>query len=125
MNQKIISRSEVANALNAWPEGKMCSQAIHDWANELFLNNDVEYEDWEGDDSITNEVLGALDMLDMNLVLPEDAPIYLQLLATPKGDFVKGYAVYQQRLEGIDYEARKEQLRDNPLYAPFLKGQKD
>ncbi len=123
MSQQIISRGEVAKVLKDWQEGKLSSREIHDWANDLFLNDNVEYEDWESDNSITNEVLGALDMLGMNLVLPEDTPIYLEFLATPKGHFANGYAAYQKRLEGINYETRKEKLRDDPLYAPFLKVQ--
>ena len=60
-------------------------------------------------------------MLDMNLVLPEDAPVYLEFLSTPIGEFQNGYKRWQDRLGKIDYANRRVQLGSNPLYAPFLK----
>jgi hypothetical protein len=125
MSQRILSCNEVANVLKNWVEGKISSRAVHDWANALYLKDDVEYEDWEDDESITNEVIGALDMLDMNLAVAEDALIYLDFLAAPKGSFAKAYAFYRKRLEAIDYESRRKELRDDPPYAPFLKSKKD
>jgi hypothetical protein len=69
---------------------------------------------------VTNEVLGDLDMLDMNLALPEDAPIYLTFLSTPPGEFRAGYAEYKRALDRIDRAARRTRLQGMPFYAPFL-----
>lgn len=101
----------------------MTSIEVLSWADSRYPSDDVDYEDWEGDDSVTNEVLGALDMLDMNLALPEDAPIYLQFLSTPAGKFASGHAEFRRRLDAIDHNYRREQLRDTMPYAPFLRSQ--
>ena len=90
------------------------------WADALYPSDDVDYEDWEGDDSVTNEILAALDMLDMNLALPEDAPIYLECLSTPVGQFASGHATFQRRLDHIDYDSRRASLRHVFPYSPFL-----
>jgi len=66
------------------------------------------------------EVLAALDIVNMNLNIPEDAEIFLAFLSTPSGQFESGYALLQRWLNSIDYDLRRKTLRDKPLYAPFL-----
>jgi hypothetical protein len=123
MPKTILKRQDVAQALMDWQAGRISSLEIQSWAESLYLNDNVDYEDWEGDEenSITNEILAVLDTLDMNLVLPEDAPIYLKFISTPFGEFKKGYDQLQNRLGQIDFATRRVQLKTNPLYAPFLK----
>jgi hypothetical protein len=123
MPAQILKRADVARVLTEWSAGRMTSIEVLSWADSRYPSDDVDYEDWEGDDSVTNEVLGALDMLDMNLALPEDAPIYLQFLSTPAGEFASGYAEFRRRLDAIDYDCRRAQLRDTMPYAPFLRSQ--
>jgi hypothetical protein len=121
---RILKREEVAQMLKVWQAGRVSSEDLLRWADALYPSDDVDYEDWEGDDSVTSEVLSAMDMLDMNLVLPEDAPIHLEFLCTPSGQFQAGYAKYKQALERIDYPSRRAALRNAPLYAPFLQNQR-
>jgi hypothetical protein len=125
MSRRIITREEVAHKLREWADGRVCSEEVFRWANALYLSDDVDYTDCEGDeDSVTNEVLGVLDMLDMNLVLPEDVPIYLEFLSTPAGKFQTGYAEFRRRIDEIDHESRSRRLRDVPPYARVLQHQK-
>jgi hypothetical protein len=120
MSTRILKRDEVSQKLRDWHSGQISSEDILRWADALYPADDVDYEDWEGDDSVTNEVVAALDMLDMNLALPEDAPIYLQFLATPLGEFQSGYKRYKQALDRIDYDSRRTSLKNTLPYAPFL-----
>lgn len=120
MPSRIIKRDELARILTEWQTGRMSSADVLSWADALYPSDNVDYEDWEGDKSVTNEVLAALDMLDMNLALPEDAPIYLAFLSTPVGQFQRGHAEFQRRLSEIDYDSRKASLRDVFPYSPFL-----
>jgi hypothetical protein len=120
MSTRILRRNEVAQKLREWHGGRLSSEDLLQWADSLYPSDDVDYEDWEGDDSVTNEVLAALDMLDMNLSLPEDAEIYLDFLSTPVGQFQTGYAKYKQALERVDRVSRRASLRNVPLYAPYL-----
>jgi hypothetical protein len=120
MPSRIIKRDELARVLTDWQSGRMSSAEVLSWADALYPSDDVDYEDWEGDDSVTNEILAALDMLDMNLALPEDAPIYLEFLSTPLGRFGSGHAEFQRRLAEIDYDSRRASLRHVFPYSPFL-----
>jgi hypothetical protein len=121
MATHILKREEVAQKLRDWHAGRLPSEDLLHWADRLYPSDDVDYEDWEGDDSVTNEVLAALDMLDMNLALPEDAAIYLDFLSTPAGQFQAGYARYREALEKIDHTTRRRTLKNVPLYAAYLK----
>lgn len=125
MSPHIITREEAARKLSDWADGRVSTEDIFRWADALYPSDDVDYADWERDeDSVTNEVLAALDMLDMNLVLPEDVPIYLEFLSTPQGQFKIGYERFRQRLDQIDYASRSERLRDVPPYARILQHKK-
>lgn len=122
---RIVTREDVSRILREWVEGGLSSVDIHSWAESLFMHDGVGYEDWEHDDkSVTNEVLGALDMLDMNLILPEDVPIYLEFLDTPEGQFDAGYALMEKRLEAVDFVARSVLLRDVRPYSLVLQSQR-
>jgi hypothetical protein len=123
MLTRILKRDEVAHQLRDWHEGRLSSEDLMRWADRLYPSDDVDYEDWEGDDSVTNEVMAALDMLDMNLSLPEDAAIYLDFLSTPAGQFQAGYERYKAALDKIDSAARRTTLKNVPLYAPYLRNQ--
>ncbi len=117
----IISRAVVAAVLKHWQAGEWSAEQVHEWAEDRF--GQVDVDDWEGaeEQSVANEVLAALDLLDMNLMLPEDTPLYLAFLRTPPGQFAAGYQILQDALDRIDYPARQAALRAVPLYAPFCK----
>jgi hypothetical protein len=120
MPTRIIKREELAQVLNDWQSGRMSSAEVLSWADALYPSDDVDYEDWEEDNSVTNEILAALDMLDMNLALPEDVPIYLEFLSSPVGQFKTGHAKFQRQLDEIDYVSRRERLRHVFPYSSFL-----
>ena len=119
MPKRILKREDLARVLTDWQSGRMSSAEVLSWADALYPSSDVDYEDWEGDDSVTNEILAALDMLDMNLALPEDAPIYMEFLSTPIGQLASGHAMFQHRLDQIDYDSRRKSLRHVFPYSPF------
>jgi hypothetical protein len=125
MSPYILTREELGRMLKAWETGRVSSAEVLKWADAVYGSDHIDYEDWEGDDSVTKEVLASLNLLDMNLAVPADAPIYLDFLATPRGEFPSGYVRYKEGLDGIDYPARRQQLKDDPLYAQFLQNQKE
>ena len=115
----IVTREDVVTILQQWQEGRLNAEQVHAWAEERAGN--AEVGDWEGaePESVTNEVLSSLDMLDLNLMLPADIPSYLDFLHTPPGQFATGYQAWQAALGQIDYAARKATLQAIPFYARF------
>ena len=71
------TREQVRNKLRDWRDGNISTQEIYEWAGSLYPNTECEYEDWEvkESNSVTNEVLAALDMVNKNLNIPGDAEI--------------------------------------------------
>ena len=103
--------------LRKWQAGSLSAKDVHLWGDDLYPA--VEFNDWEGDaeNSVAKEVLCALSMLDMNLMTMEDVPIYLEFLSTAHGAFIEGYERYERALEHIDYQAWRQKLGAEPLYA--------
>ncbi len=117
----MIGREDLIQVLQHWRDGVLTAKQVHEWAEARA--GSVEVGDWEDGESnsVTNEVLFALDMLDINLMLQEDIPSYLKFLRTPIGHFSEGYRKWQDALDQIDYPSRQEFLRTTPFYARFCK----
>ena len=119
---KIITRDDLRQILEDWQCGKLSAEEVHDWAESLYFPGAIDYDDWENDEnSVTNEVLAALDMMDMKLIISSDVQTYLEFLQTPAGQFDKGYEKLDAALKSIDYRKRAKELKDDPLYGPYCR----
>lgn len=114
-----ITRDDIKHKLLDWQKGALTTRQIYEWANGICGDDSVEFADQEGDDSIANEVIFLLDVLDMNLSTVDDAPLYLQLLATPKGAFTEGLKTFEKKFAARDLKSRKQKLKSDPLYVGF------
>ena len=114
-----ISRAQVLDKVKQWAAGAITAADMHLWATDLLLEEDLDYLDWECDHkfSVTREVLDELEMLDMNLVCSEDAPIFIEFLNAPTDGFEPAYIAFIGKLQAIDQEARKIKLKDVMPYA--------
>ncbi len=116
-----ISREDIVAKLKAWRVGTVSEHEVLDWASQSYFPGETEFDDWENDSSVSNEVMSELDSLDMNMVLREDIPIHLSFLGTPSGQFDVGYAKWQEAMANIDFKARQKNLKGHPVYGPFCK----
>ncbi|MEZ5288276.1 MAG: hypothetical protein R2712_26440 [Vicinamibacterales bacterium] len=114
---KLVSRADIATVLRHWQSRALTVAQVHHWAERLFVPGNVDFDDYEGDqeDSVANEVLATLDQLDVNLVVVDDIPIYLEFLGTPVGQFNEGYRRFQTALSSIDYKKRRAALATDPV----------
>lgn len=121
--KKILSREDLKEKLLQWQEGQITAQELNNWAGENYPNDDVDYEDWDEAEahSVTNEVLAALDMMDMNLMTSEDVPAFLDFLETPPASFEEGYKKFQRYQEQIDIKKRAADLVTEPFYERFCR----
>ena len=118
---KKITQDNIKEMLGKWAQGLLTAEEMHEWAGQYYQNDAYEFVDWEGADenSVTNEVLAHLDMLDMNLVTHEDIPQYLAFLASPAGGFDEGLSILERYLNSVDMDTRKKQLKGIVPYKPF------
>lgn len=69
---QIIEREDLRKIMHKWQAAQLTSKQVHEWANNRYAR-----DTWDAEDEITNEILSRLDMLDMNLLVPEDVPALL------------------------------------------------
>ncbi|QAU34169.1 hypothetical protein [Janthinobacterium sp. 17J80-10] len=119
MKENYVTRGEIIRMLQSWQAGELATQQLWDWASHRFQSGAADYDDWDGDDSVAREVLAALDSLDLHLMLADDVPLYLAFLTTPIGAFEDARKAWRAALAGLDYASRKQQLRNDPVYALY------
>ena len=113
---QIIEREDLRKILHKWQAAQLTSKQVHEWANNRFAT-----DAWDAEDEITNEILSRLDMLDMNLLVPEDVPTLLQALSFENGLLADALQFLESYEANIDIRERKQRYANNPLYAPFCK----
>jgi hypothetical protein len=117
-----VTREQIRQKLREWQSGSITAEGIQSWAGSRWMSEHFTYEDWEFDEfSASNEVLAALDMLDMNLTTEADAEAFIEFLDTPLGEYPIGYNRMKKKIRSADFEARRRSLRGIPPYAAFLK----
>jgi hypothetical protein len=114
---QIITRNELRQVLLDWQAGNLQSSDLHDWATDRHAVSTCEPED-----DIVNEILGEIDMLDMNLTTTEDATVLLQMLELPAERIDEAIGLWEGYRKTIDYETRKRQCKTDPLYSPYCNG---
>ena len=118
-----ISRSQILEKLSQWAAGALSPVEMHRWAVQLHDADDIDFDDWEHDHafSVAREAVAELEMIDMNLIVPGDAPIFIEFLDTPRDQFEKGYIEFVARLQAINVKERRKTLKGTEPYARFCR----
>ena len=121
-----IGRRDVERVLRRWQTGAMTALQVQRWAEDLYLADDVEHDDWEHDGaerfSVSHTALGVLDSLGLNLVTADDVPALLDFLDTRRGYYHPRERRLRRLLDDADHERRRRELRATPPYAEHLAG---
>lgn len=120
---KMVTRAQLLEKLNQWAAGTLSAVDMHNWAAVQHVPSRVDFDDWEGDRrfSVSKEVIEELYMLDMNLVISDDIPLFVEFLNTPRGQFEKGYINFIAHLQKIDRAERQKALKDTEPYVKYCK----
>jgi hypothetical protein len=110
----LVFRTDLRELLESWQLGLTNAKDVHTWAELRYA-----VDEWKPEDTVVNELVACLDTLDMNLITPDDVPVFLAALKIPLGRSVEAINAMNRHLESIDIKSRKAALRDDPLYAPF------
>lgn len=109
-NVPIVPREDVVDLLQRWSRGSVTAQFVHEWAVARYAVSSYEPES-----TVVNEVLGALDMLDVNLTVPADIPAFLDALALPPDQAGEAAKLLERQWASIDVEQRRLLCQDDPL----------
>jgi hypothetical protein len=107
-----ITRTEIREVLGQWQRHELSSARLHEWATARHA-----VAAFECDDEVTNEVLGVLDMLDVNVTTEADIPYLLKALDSASADEASSILASMP----FDREERRRRYRNDPVYAPFLR----
>jgi len=77
----MVTRQNLIDLLSKWYQGVTGEEEVYDWANHKMSEEPVNYNDVEeGGQSVAKLVHASLCQMDKNLIVSEDAPIYLEFL---------------------------------------------
>jgi hypothetical protein len=110
----LITRDELRTVLEDWHSGKRTSGEVHEWAEARYA-----VRAWECEDDVANEVLAALDVLDMNLLTRDDVPVLQAMLELPPGQATRAAELLDAHFQEVSLDDRRESLASEPTYAPF------
>ncbi len=124
MEHFIMTREYLMSLLEAWRNDLITAKQLHECINSLypgkvaiFLDKEgKEYEDGDKEDSVCREVLGNLDMMDMDYDWKDDIDAYIEFLKTPIGQFEEGAKKFYDYKKSIDIEERRKKLRNIEPY---------
>lgn len=122
---RTVTRADLVSLLTRWQRGELSASEVHAWAEVRYLPGDTAFDDEDEDEdygSAAAEVLARLDMLDQHLILPEDVPLYLELLRSPRGELAAAMERFEAEHGQIDFGARVIALRCIAPYARYLGG---
>ena len=101
-----------------WAAGEIDAAKVHGVVEYLWDSFAEVPEFSLGDErSIAIEVLSQLEILDQQLVTPEDIPEILKFLSTPQGDEREAWSRWERYWDGLDYRERSRSLEGNPFYS--------
>ena len=98
----IVTRREVIQILRRWLAGDLSPGDVHDWAVNRYAAHTYEAED-----DVVNEVLGRLDMLDVDLTVVNDIPAFLDVLSLPPDRSHEAGKILDQQWHSIDLDERR------------------
>jgi len=107
-----ITRADLREVLGRWQRQELSHTLVHEWATARYA-----VPGFTCDDEVTNEILAALDMLDMNLTTEAEVPYLLDALDSTDADRASSILTSMP----LDREALRLRYSDDPVYGPFLR----
>jgi len=120
---KKISRKNIIEKLNEWSDGTITAVQVHEWATEMSLRSETDFDDLDNKTgkSVAKEALAELEALDINLVIQEDIPLFIDFLEAPKDGFGDAYIKFIEGLQAINIMHRMTLLKNIEPYASHIK----
>ena len=114
-----INRGLLRELLNRWTSGELNAHQVHEQAEQLWDSLEQHQFPREDRRSIAAEVLSQLDILNHQLITPEDIPAMMQFLETPVGEELQAWDRWQRYWDELDMDERIESLKDDNYYSAY------
>jgi hypothetical protein len=114
---RLITRSQIVEALKKWQSGELSAREVYDWAQQQYWPGRSEFEDEDvNGSSASSEVLAMLDQLPANLIVREDVPTFLKFLEASADQFDVAFKCFSDTLANIDSVGRRKTLSSDEFY---------
>jgi predicted RNA methylase len=110
----LVTRDDLRTVLEDWESGKRMAGEVHEWAEARYA-----VSAWDCEDDVANEVLAALEMLDMNLLTRDDVPVLRAMLELPTEQATRAAELLDAHFQVVNLDDRKKTLASEPIYARF------
>lgn len=114
---RIPSRAQLRALVVDWQRGEVSAREVHEQA-ELSLES-FDWQDLPRSDplSVAYEVLSQLDMLNHQLIVPDDIPAIMAFLESSPDAAAAAWEQWERYWATIDFEERRKNLRGDDTYA--------
>lgn len=107
-----VTRAETRELLAAWIAGEVDPRTVWTWAQHAREGQSFE-------DELVRDIVDVLETLPHDLIVVADAEVMVYGLGNPADEADLAQNLLWNHLDGIDEEARRAELRDDPFYGPF------
>ena len=106
----------VQDILQQWQTGRLDEHDVCELAEKLWDSSEWPNYPEQDARSIPIEVLAHLSVLYYQLITKEDIPAMVEFLRVSPGEEAKAWARWREYWSQVDFEARKEALKESPYY---------
>ena len=108
-------RDEILEIVKKWQDESITEVEVHGFAENLVeqINSN---EPPPLLDDIASEVLFQLGIMNHQLITRDDIPAIIDFLHTQEGEETKGWKTWKDYWEWVDFDQRKNELKDTQFY---------
>ena len=105
--------------LMRWQNNELTAREVHEAAEDMWESYGSGPPSYPREDprSIVVEVLSQLEALNVQLITAADIPEMIRFLETPVGAEARAWRDWSGYWDNVNFEARLEELADNPYYS--------
>jgi hypothetical protein len=107
-----MTREYLISLLEAWRNDLITAKQLYECIETLYDESKICLdEENEEEESVCREVIGNLNMMDMDYTWKDDIDAYIEFLKTPIGQFKEGAKKFYDYTDSVDIKERMKELR--------------
>ena len=112
-----VDLNSLKSLLLRWQSEAITAHEVHSEAEALMAECDWKELPKDDPESPLYEVLCQLDILNQQLILSEDVPVFLTFLGSKESDLEERWSEWEGYWRQVDFERRRRELQGSDFYA--------
>jgi hypothetical protein len=117
MNDLEKLRVKLSWLLNGWESGAASTAEVHQLAEQWMSESVWPQLERSNPLSAAAEVLSQLDILNQQLITPDDIPAMRQFIEDARENALSAWKRWEKYWESVDLEKRRQELAGSDFYA--------